>query len=785
MQTIPQEPKEGLKQPQTVPQSPPFFDRPRVRRAIAALLGSLVLAALLFLIAYIRLGHKIDERLAHGPFAGTMDIFSGPRVVAVGDAFTVEQLVSQLLRSGYTTAQNNPAGWFTVNGNGIAITPGSEAHAGGQPCRLEIAGGKIVRITSIPGHVALQETELEPQLLTNLSGNREQRRLVKFADIPPRLIHAVTSVEDKRFFNHSGLDLLRIAKAAWVDMKSGRKEQGASTLSMQLARNFWLEPDKSWKRKFEELILTLHMEHRLTKQQIFEYYANQVYLGSRDTFSIAGFAEGAQAYFSKDLSQLNDSEAALLAGLVQRPGYYNPFRYPDRARQRRDVVLSLMHRNGYLGAEAYAVATANPVQLHRQESAVDQSHYFLDLVRDEVESRIDGAENEGRKIYTSLDPDLQDAAEAAVRLGMEKVDRLLRARKIHGEPAGQPQVALVALDPRTGEVKALIGGRDYHASQLNHATAMRQPGSVFKPIVYAAALGTAVEGGREVFTPASVVSDTPAHFRYDGQDYQPRNFHGESTGDVTLRYALAHSLNIATVSLAERVGLNTVVRTAQRLGLNDGIKPTPAVALGAYEVTPLEIAGAYTAFANQGTYVPAAMLAEGRAADGRVLYHHLPESHAALDPRVAFLMDSLMQEVLRSGTGAGVRSLGFTQPAAGKTGTSRDGWFVGFTSQLLCVVWVGFDDNSDLNLEGARSALPIWAEFMTRAARLHPYRDAKPFAMPAGIHSEEICAESGQLAGPFCTDVRSDVFIKGSEPAAQCSMHQVAPVISDAGAIDH
>ena len=778
MQTTTREPQEEL-QPQVIaPQSPPFFDRPKVRRAIAALLGTFLLVTLLFLIAYIKLGHRIDERLAHGPFAGTMDIFSGPRTVAVGDTFTLDRMVAQLLRSGYTTAQDNPIGWFAVKGNGIAIAPGPQSHSGGQACWLDIAGGKIVRIISLSGHVDLREAGLEPQLLTNLSGNREQRRLVKFADIPLRLIHAVTSVEDKYFFDHSGFDLPRILKAAWIDVKSGRKEQGASTLSMQLARNFWLEPDKSWRRKFEELILTMHMEHRLTKQQIFEYYANQVYLGRRDTFSITGFAEGARAYFSKDLSQLDDAEAALLAGLVQRPGYYNPFRYPDRARRRRDLVLALMRRNGYLAAGAYAAALAEPVQLHRDELAADQSHYFLDLVKDEAEARLDGGENEGRRIYTSLDPDLQEAAEIAVRAGMEKVDRLLRARKTP-LPAGQPQVALVALDPRTGEVKALVGGRDYRASQLNHATAMRQPGSAFKPIVYAAALDTAVEGGREVFTPASLLSDSPTTFHYQGQDYQPHDYHGESMGDVTLRFALAHSLNIATVSLAQRVGLNNVVKTAQRLGLNDGVKPTPSVALGAYEATPLEIAGAYTAFANQGTYVPAALISEGRAADGRMLYHHLPEKRAALDPRVAFLMVNLMQDVLRSGTGAGVRSLGFTQPAAGKSGTSRDGWFAGFTGELLCVVWVGFDDNRDLNLEGARSALPIWADFMMRAARFHPYRDAKPFPIPAGIRSAEICAESGQLAGPLCPDTRNDVFIQGSEPQTQCTMHQSTPTDSD------
>jgi penicillin-binding protein 1B len=243
-------------------------------------------------------------------------------------------------------------------------------------------------------------------------------------------------------------------------------------------------------------------------------------------------------------------------------------------------------------------------------------------------------------------------------------------------------------------------------------------------------------------------------------------------GSVTLRDALAHSLNVATVTLASEVGYNKVVETAKRLGLNDAIKPTPAVALGAYEATPLEIAGAYTAFANQGQHVNPAMVSQVRAGDGRVLYQHAPETRAVLDPRVTFLMVSMLQDVLRRGTGAGVRSLGFTLPAAGKTGTSRDGWFAGFTSELLCIVWVGFDDNHDLKLEGAHSALPIWAEFMNRAAKFRPYRDAKAFRAPAGIQSAQVCAESGELAGPFCSDVRPDVFISGTAPEVQCGMHE-------------
>ncbi|HKA02309.1 MAG TPA: transglycosylase domain-containing protein, partial [Candidatus Solibacter sp.] len=537
-----------------------------------------------------------------------------------------------------------------------------------------------------------------------------------------------------------------------------------------LVRNFWLEPEKSWKRKLQEVLLTMHIEHRLTKQQIFEYYANQIYLGRSETFSINGFAEASRAYFGKEISHLTDSDAALLAGMVQRPSYYNPIRYPERATERRNVVLNLMHRNGYLSAPAFSAALAAPLDLHPRALAAEQSPFFVDLVKEEVESKLDGAERAGRRVFTSLDPDLQAAAEAAVREGMANVDRQLRARRA-AAPPGQPQVALIALDPRTGEVKALVGGRDYRISQLNHVTAMRQPGSAFKPFVYAAAINTAIEGGRHLYTPASIVSDEPVTFRSGGEDYQPHNFHGESHGDVTLRYALAHSLNIASVNLAAGVGFDRVARMAHRLGLTGNIGATPAVALGAYEATPLEIAGAYTAFANEGMQSNAAMVSEVQASDGRVLYTHSAETKSMLDPRVAYIMVNLMQEVMRSGTAAGVRAMGFTRPAAGKTGTSRDGWFAGFTTELLCVVWVGFDDNRDLNLEGARSALPIWTEFMLRASKIAPYTSAQQFRVPTGIRNVEVCSESGDLAGAYCPDPHTDIFIAGTEPTKECSLH--------------
>jgi len=405
------------------------------------------------------------------------------------------------------------------------------------------------------------------------------------------------------------------------------------------------------------------------------------------------------------------------------------------------------------------------------------SQFFIDLMTDELQDRLAENDKRTRYIYTTLDPDLQQFAQDAVRLGMAEVDARLKKQKRQVQ-AGQPQVALVAMDPHTGEIRALVGGRSYGASQLNHATANRQPGSVFKPFVYAAALNTAVEGGRQILTPATVVDDSPTTFYYGKRAYQPSNFHQDFRGEVTLRTALAHSLNVAAVQVAQTVGFDRVVAMAQRAGLN-GAKATPSVALGSYEATPIDIAGAYTIFANHGERVSPVTISLVRSPDGTVLYQHHANPKAALDPRVAYLMVNMMQDVLRSGTGAGVRSRGFTLPAAGKTGTSRDGWFAGFTNDLLCVVWVGFDDNSDLNLEGAHSALPIWTEFMKRASQLRQYRSAQSFTAPAGIVSARICTETGLLAGDFCPSVRSDLFINGTEPGAQCQLHSLQPPMAE------
>jgi penicillin-binding protein 1B len=735
---------------------------PEKWRTPALAASGVFLAMLLLLTAqYLRLARMVDRRLGEGPFSASTEILSARETIAPGDSLTLNDLVRKLERSGYTRSPGNPGGFFAVQANSVQIMPGTSSTAGN--VQVQFAQDRISSMVSLTGHSALQEYRLDSELLTDLSAY-EKRRLVRFNEIPQPLIHAVTSVEDKHFFEHGGFDYRRAIKAAYVDFKDGRKQQGASTLTMQLARALWLPSRKSWIRKADEILITIHLEHVLSKQKIFEDYANQIYLGRRGPYSINGFGEAARVYFGKELWQIDTAEAALLAGLVQRPSYYNPFRNPERAIARRNLVLALMKRNGELSEPDYRAAAAAPLTLAPQTADDSENSYFLSMMNDELQNSLGESAGPGRTVVTTLDPRLQRAAEAAVRSGMEAVDRQLHTTGAagHGQ-ADRPQAALIALDPHTGEIKALVGGRSYSDSQLNHALASRQPGSAFKPFVYAAAIETALDGARTTFTPASLVSDEATTFSFGDESYQPKDFGGDYQGDVTLRTALAKSLNVATVSIAQQVGYARVVKIARLAGLN-GAQPTPSVALGAYEATPLGIAAAYTVFANQGVWIKPTTIESVRGVDGSIAIQHQPGTHRAIDPRVAYITTNMMQEVLRSGTGAGARSQGFWLPAAGKTGTSRDGWFAGFTSELLCVVWVGFDDNRDLKLEGARSALPIWADFMKQAAQISPYRTAHDFRVPPGVVSAEICGDTGQLAGAACPNPRNEVFIAGTEP---------------------
>jgi len=735
---------------------------------------------------YVKYGRMIEDKLAAGPFDSTSRLYAAPRPVMVGDDGHLDEIAAYLRRCGYTESNTSRAGWYHLRPDAIEINPGPDAFDS-EGATIKVDQGKVTQIISLRDHTERTRFMLEPELMTNLFDRaRVKRRVVKYDQIPQVMVNALLSAEDKHFFQHRGFDPTGIVRAVYVDVKQRRGGQGASTITQQLARTLWLGPERSWSRKIPETFITLYLENKLTKKEIFEFYANSIYLGNVGSFGINGFGEGSQAYFGKDLKMINLPEAATLAGLINSPRRRNPFYYPEEAKKRRNVVLNLMRENGQISQRDLEKALEAPLAVTREAAESTDAPFFVDLVNQTLQDRFQDRDfqTNSYRVYTTLDMNLQRDAFAAVRKGIKETDdQWKRRNKKYGTNDENPlaQVALICLDAETGELKALVGGRNYGVSQLDHALRQRQPGSSFKPFVYAAAFTKALQGGPDALTPASTVVDEPTTFYFEDQlPYEPNNHGGKFNGIVTLRYALAHSLNIPAVKVAEMTGYDNVAKTARAVGLNINIKPTPSIALGAYEVTPLEIAGAYTVFANNGDRVKPTFIKTIRDQKGADIFEETQERKHALDPRVAYLVENMMEEVLRSGTGADVPyRFHFTLPAAGKTGTSRDGWFAGFTSKLICVVWVGFDDNRDFKLEGARSALPIWAEFMKSAHAHREYSHVHAFSAPDGIVTAEIDPESGQLATANCPKTRSEVFLAGTQPIETCALHGGGTQITD------
>lgn len=644
--------------------------------------------------------------------------------------------------------------------------------------------GKATRISFEGGDDAAGTAAL---MTTFFDVSRTRRRPVEFHDIPKMLITAVLVGEDRVFFRHFGLHPKRIVGAFVSNVKRRAISQGASTITQQLARNLFLSPEPTLRRKLSEALIAILLENRLTKEQIFTMYANEVYLGHRDSFAIHGFAEATKAYFGKDLKDLTLSEAAMLAGIIPAPNAYSPVHHPDRALARRNLILQGLLNSGEITQEQYDDARSEELKITPHLDSTE-GHYVVDFIRDELlrdfkeHSLMTGA----LTVDTTVDLQLQKAAIDSVEAGLSVIEERLSRQGARGSKSAKvpsPQAGLIALDPRTGEIKAMVGGAHYAATQYNRVTrALRQPGSIFKPFVYAAALETAFEGYSQFdfnpydgetpapITPLTTLIDEPMVFNNPDKVYVPRNYLDQYHGVVTLRTAFHHSLNVPTVMLAERIGYDRVARLARRMGLSPRIRGYPSIALGAFEVTPLEIAGAYTAFANGGMRVQPRVLRQVLASDGKVLKKYEPETERVLRPEVAFLMTHLMEGVINQGTGAGVRARGFTLPAAGKTGTSRDGWFAGYTKDLLVIAWVGFDDGRDLNLQGSRSALPIWTEFMKKAYRLYPAQSVNRmrFTPPDGIDLLRIDAATLSLGDPDCGEYFEEAFITGTAPSTSC-----------------
>jgi penicillin-binding protein 1B len=766
-----------------------LWRRPVTRIALACL-GICVLAFVIaFASFYRKYSRIVDERIRRPIFNEPAQIYAGAERVAVGETLTPTTVVAELRGAGYVPAVGNmrsDTGTFSQHGATLQVSPGPASYHPNQNATIHFSDGQVESITDARGQ-PLNSYELEPHLITGFfdAQQRSKRRLLTYEEIPSLVTNAIVSIEDRRFFEHRGINYVRLLEGLLTPVLHHRRMQGGSTLTMQMARAFFLTNERSLHRKLAEMTIALVLEHRFTKEQILTIYVNQVSFGQHGSFAINGFGEASQVFFGKDIKNVTLPEAALLAGDVNGPTIFSPFQHPAAATRRRNLVLQAMFDNHVITQSQMMTAKTAPLKLAPPNSQAKDAPYYVDLVRNRLLSQYQESDltNGGLRVYTTLDRQLQQAASEAVQIGMKQVDdtiirrRTRRVREGQGKsavvrtevtPGPMPQVALIALDPHTGEILALSGGRDYSVSQLNHALAKRPTGSIFKPFVYAAAINTALTGDfAKAYTQITMLDATEGTFDFNGKPYTPHNFDSkDSVGEVTARQALAHSINTATVRLAEMVGYDKVAQLAQAAGIED-VKPTPAMALGAYDATPLDMAGAYTVFANEGVRLSPVFIRSVQARNGNPLQSETSQKKDVLDSRVAYVMTDMLQAVLNGGTATSV-GMRFDSPAAGKTGTSHDAWFAGYTSNLLCIVWVGNDDYTDVKLQGALAAAPIWAEFMLRARKLPHYHDMQPFTPPPGVVRVPIDKASNLPANQTCPNNYQAYFIDGTVPAATC-----------------
>jgi penicillin-binding protein 1B len=755
---------------------------PQRFRLVVALLTliflPIVIGASVLIYHYVRFSVLVEQRLQGERWQIPSRVYARPltlRPALVLDADGLRQILNGLR---YTHRETEPAaaGEFTVVEGGVLFWPRPVPGGADEPLLVLFDEGKIQEIRGADGRMYAAQ-DLEPELITYLfDESREKRRRVRYEDLPEHLVQAVLAIEDRRFFSHPGLDPFRFVGAVIRNIRSDSPiPHGASTITQQLCKNFFLTPERTLKRKIQEALLAFVLERRASKQEILELYLNEVYLGQGGSFSLNGVGQAASRYFRKDVGNLTLPESALLAGMIQLPNRYNPFRHPERALARRNTVIRFMNDAGFIDKETMEEALATPLMVESTTVDLTDAPYFVDLVRQQLAKHYDPNDltTQNLSIYTTLDLHLQTLAQQALEKGLDDVQEIVSKRTTK-----TVQGSLIAIEPLSGKVVALVGGRSYGASQYNRVMeARRQPGSTFKLFVYLTAFEATFEDpSLPPITPATVVEDAPAVFFYEDKEYIPQNYENKYFGFVTLRRALAKSLNVATVKVAEMVGYDRIARLwTDKVGSGAPILAVPSIALGAFEATPFEMATAYNVLASGGYKIEPVTVLRVTDEGGRVLeQHYAPVPERVIRPESAYLLTSMLESVMNEGTGVSARARGFTAEAAGKTGTTndyRDAWFAGYTPDLLCVVWVGFDDNTPVGLSGARAALPIWVEFMNAALS---GKEPLPFTIPTeNLVFVDIDEETGLLATPLCSKVRSEVFIAGTEPRVRCQAHTV------------
>jgi penicillin-binding protein 1B len=746
-----------------LPDSPLTNKQLVVRFALGLLAIATIAGADALLRSYKYYSRIIDARLASGYLTSRPGLYATPRTIERGEKLSKQDLIQALRRAGYADSVDSNVwnGSFRETNSTIEISPA--ATNGNTPAAVTVLFKNNREIEALlAGNLTLDTFALAPEVLTNdLSSKTGEPDNLTYAEIPLVLNHAILSIEDQRFFQHPGVDVWGIARALVRNAGDDRVGQGGSTITQQLVKNTYLSSERTFARKYAEAMLAFALERRLSKQDIFALYCNEVYLGQRGAVGVRGVRQAARIYFGKELKDISLAEAATIAGMVQGPARYSPVHHSGATQVRRTLVLEAMLRDGWITKQQANSAATEPVALSPLKDVASIAPYFVDYV-DRMSAQYD-AQPARERIYTTIDLDLQRLAENALR---QQLDRLAVANK---SGAAKPEGALVALDPKTGNVLAMVGGRDYAESQLNRVTdARRQPGSTFKPFVYAAAL----EDG---MSPVQTFSDAPREFVYDRtRVYRPANFGGGySRSDVTMRTALVKSLNVVTVDVALQTGLARIANLASDFGLP---RPEryPSMALGTEEVTPLQLAAAYAAFANGGRRVEPKVI----ASVGGPPASHLNNSNngkQVVSPTTAYMITNMLEAVVDHGTAHAARGALKGTSFAAKTGTSRDGWFVGYTPNLVCVVWIGFDDNRQLGLTGAASALPAWVDFMQGAVAARPELGGRNFECPEGIEFVEIDADNGLRSTLTCPHRELIAVTERLAPNLECYRHGNLP----------
>lgn len=735
---------------------------------------SLAIGTLGLALYMVVLSSQIETRFAGRRWDIPSKVFSETTLIYAGQAINRSLFLEKLRRLGYREVSRAPGkpGEMRTSDTALEIflhsfrAPFYEQKS--RRVQIRMAGNHITTIIHRDTGNQPALLELEPEeLMLYFGPDRERRLLISIEQLPKHVIHAILAAEDHRFFDHHGVELRAIARALITNLRKGAVSQGGSTISQQLAKNYFLTPARTLKRKLRELLITGILEYRYEKNEILEIYLNEIYWGQKGSVSINGIGEAAQFYFDKPAEDLSVAEAATLAGLIKAPNHYSPYANPARCSERRNGVLKAMEKQGWIQADALKNAMAQPLAPAGYAGYRRRAPYFMDYLTRQLTTLYthDALASEGLSIFTTIDTQVQMAAEQALTRGLGHLEASIPALA-NRPPEKRLQGAVVVMQPKTGYILALVGGREYGISQFNRATqARRQPGSAFKPFVYLAGLDT--------HPPLSRLSNAPKTYMVDGMPWRPKNFSKHARPEVTLREALAQSHNLATVNLALEVGLERISDTARRFYFATPEKPVPAMALGAIEVSPLALARAYCTFAANGVLPYPLAIKEVVGEQGRLLESRHAEIERVISPAKAYIMTDLLRSVVQEGTARSLRNYGVDWPVAGKTGTtndSRDAWFVGYTPNLLALVWVGFDDGESISATGSRAALPIWADLMNA---LPQYESGDWFSiMPPGVERAPICLESGQPARENCCPrVAEDVFLVKNKPNQPCGLH--------------